>query len=263
MEYTRTKTLTGNIGVDGFNVVLTKEVKDRDGEVVDIDGISIDSYLKNPVLIDAHNINGSVVQTVLGRLKNITKTKDADGVKLLSGVAEFADTPNGNIARKLVEEGYLKTVSIGFGVLDYDAKDMRISKSELYETSLVSVPANVQATIGKSLKADERIEDAVVKRLKNYDYIKPVLKEYRNFIQDDGLRALLGYEPTGDELIDLKNIFDLIHLKLKAEDSGDSGEPTKPSENHDEPKAETITVTREELQNLVAASVEEVLQNLT
>lgn len=262
MEYTRTKTLTGNIGTDGFNVVLTKEVKDRDGEVVDIDGISIDSYIKNPVLIDAHNINGSVVQTVLGRLKNLTKTKDANGVKLLSGVAEFADTPNGNIARKLVEEGYLKTVSIGFGVLDYDAKDMRISKSELYETSLVSVPANVQATIGKSLKADERIEDAVVKRLKNYDYIKPVLKEYRNFVQDNDLRALLAYEPTGDELIDLKNIFDLIHLRLKAEDSGDSGEPAKPSQN-DAPKPETITITREELQSLVTASVEEVLQNLT
>lgn len=262
MKYTKTKTLTGDINLNGFKVVLTKEVQDRDGEVVDIDGISIDNYVKNPVLIDAHNITGSVTQTVLGRLKNVTKTKDVDGVKILSGTAEFADTPSGQIAKSLVENGFVKTVSIGFGVLDYDAKDMRISKSELYETSLVSVPANIQATIGKSLKEGEELDNVIVRRLKNYDYIKPVLKEYRNFVQDDLLRTMLGYEPTGDELIDLKNIFDLIYIRLKAEDGKDE-ELEKPSENHEEPKPETITITREQLQEMVQTSVDEVLQNLS
>lgn len=263
MEYTKTKTISGDISLDGFKVVLTKEIKDRDGEVVDVDGISIDNYTKNPILIDSHNIGGSVTSTVLGKLTNIKKEKDLDGVKMLSGTAEFAETPSGKIAKALVEGGFVKTVSIGFGVMDYDTKDMRISKSELYETSLVSVPSNIQATIGKSIKDGEKIENAIVKKLKNYSYIKPVLKEYRNFVQDDALRTMLGYEPTGDELIDLKNIFDLIHLRLKAED-GDAGEPEKPSENHEEkqPEVETVTVTTDQLMDMVRASVEQVLQEL-
>lgn len=258
------KSVYGDIG-DGFKVVLSKEIEDRDGEVVDIDGISIENYVKNPVLLDSHNIHGSVADNVLGRMSNINKTKDASGIKMLSGTAEFADTPSGKIARMLVENGFVKTVSIGFAVSEYDTSTNRISKSELYETSLVSVPANVQATIGKSLKDNEKLENVIEKRLKNYNYIKPVLKEYRGFVQDDALRTMLGYEPTGDELIDLKNIFDLINLRLKAEDGKEEQgeELVKPSENHEDPKSETITITKEELSAMMRDTVDEVLQNLT
>lgn len=270
--------------VDGVvKVALTKEITDRDGDIISVDGMDLSNYQKNPVVLDAHMMNGSVIDTMLGNMKNITKTTDERGIKMITGEIDFAPSPKGQIAKMLVEGGYAKTVSVGFGVNDYNAEMRTITRSELYEVSLVNVPANVEAQVIKSLKGDETVEGKLIKTLKNYDDIKPKIKQYRALIMNDDLCKKLGYEKTGDELVDLKNITDLMfkELEKKEDDNMDTDErnqsdekqetpenkeenpqdkdDSQASENKDEKKEddseEVIEPTTEELQDMVDEAI--------
>lgn len=225
----------------GVKAVLTKEMMDRDGEIVSINGIDIKNYKDNPVLIDAHDMNGSVVEKLLGRVNNLKKTTK-DGIKELVGELEFAPTPNGDIARKLVEGGFSRTLSIGFSVNDYDATTKTITKSELYETSLVIVPSNVGARIMKNFNPDNTA-DEMIKKLKNYEDIHPKIKEYRRLFMSDELAEILGYEKTGNELVDIKSVFDLIVDRIK------STEPQQ--EETPQEEEETPHMTADEIAKMV------------
>lgn len=194
---------------DAYRSILSKEVTDRDGEIVDIDGLDITNYLANPILVDAHNSNGSVVDNLIGKMNNIEKTT-IDGVKQLSGSIEFAPTERGQKAKQLVDGGFATTLSIGFGVNEYDYKASRILESELYETSLVMVPSNVGSKITKALEA--------------YSDIHPKIKQYRKLFMSKEITEPLGYEKTGDELTDIKNIYDLLVKKTTKRVSSDKQE---------------------------------------
>ena len=203
------KRIEGKLAKSGkkYPVTLSREIVDRDNEIISIDGMNIDNFKANPVLLDAHNMHGSVVDNVLGRVEDIRKTIDDAGVKVLQGILKFADTPRALIAKSLVDGGFVNTVSVGFNISDYDRKNAIATKSELYELSLVSVPANIGATIGaKGMKADE-IGGELVKKLKNYEEIHPTIKEYRKNFMSKELCELIGYEKTGDEANDIANIY--------------------------------------------------------
>jgi HK97 family phage prohead protease len=230
-------------------VTLSAEIMDRDGEVVDIDGLDLSNYKKNPVLLDAHNMYGSVIDTVLGRLENLKKVTE-DGIKKCKATLVFANTPRAQLAKMLVMDGYVKTVSIGFGVKGYDPDGNRITKSELYETSLVSVPANVGAMIGKSLKGME--DNEIVKKLRNYAEIHPKIKEYRRLFLGSEMLEKLGYTKGEDELIDIKSIYDLLLTKLEAPVEIEEKEEETPNP---EPEEKAPQYTQEEIDTMVAKAV--------
>jgi len=244
---------------DKFKTVISKEITDRDGEVVKVEGINTKNYESNPVLLDAHNMQGSVVTTVLGKVVNLIKTKAVDGVNELLGELVFANTPNAQMAKSLVQEGFVKTVSMGFGVRDYDHASKTINESELYEVSLVSVPANVGALIGKSFNIEQ--PNDLIKRLKNYQDIKPKIKEYRNFFLSKEITDLLGYEKTGNELIDMKAIYNSIIKELQEPEpivETQQEEPeaeTQPEEKQEE--TEVIRVTPQQLSEIIADAMRE------
>ena len=201
---------TGDKAIRG---ILTAETVDRDNEVVDIGGLDITNFLMNPVLVDSHNYRDSVVSRVLGKFTNVKK-ETRDGVKRLAGDIEFANTPSGQIAKHLVEDGFVSTLSIGFGVKEYDVETNRILKSELYECSLVAVPSNVSAQIMKSKGiSEEEVPTELEKILLNYKEIHPKIKEYRKLILED-LAKFVGFEPQGNELIDLQGLLDIIYTRL-------------------------------------------------
>lgn len=208
----------------GWKVVLTKEVYDRDREVVDVDGLDISNYLNNPILVDAHNAWGSVIENVLGRIDNVRKEKGMDGVKEVVGELVFADTTKGREAKILVEGGFVKTVSIGFGVKEYNLQERRIMTSELWECSLVAIPSNVAAQISKnkSFNADNSVADELTKVLNNYADIHPKIKEYRKVLFEDLAKAI-NYKATGDELFDLKTVVDTILEKLESSSTQNVG----------------------------------------
>ena len=264
-----------------MKMILTKEIYDRDGEMIDLDGMDIENFMNNPVLLDAHQMTGSVVSNVLGRVTKLKKTKDVDGVRILMGVPEFAPSPNGQIAKSLVENGFARTVSVGFGVKDYDHERRVITASELYEVSLVSVPSNVQAIISKGLKLKDAKEEVVAEKLEatlnNYKDIHSKIKQYRALFMADDIFSTLKVEKTGDEILDLKRLYDTLILRLKEVEN--QQEPEKPQEQVENPpseqveqaekaeqaesqpdkKEDLIYMTREELQDLVRQTIHDTL----
>lgn len=214
-----------------IKVVITKEIVDRYAEIVKVDGLDLKNYKKNPVFIDAHASTGSVVDKALGILKNITKEKDKDGIKMITAEIDFAPTPNGQLAKELFEGGYVSTVSIGFRIMPkgYDMESRTITKSELIEVSAVLVPANTAAQVIKAFKIDGgdgeksiRLKNALMAHFAN----KPALKAYRKLLLGDELCNQLGYTKTGVELTDIENVFAL--LKEKALEPKAETPPVKP-----------------------------------
>lgn len=230
----------------GYTVTLSKELPDRDAEIVMIDGVDLENFKSNPVLLDAHNMGGSVVDNVLGRVVNPRKEISEDGVKALVGELEFASTPRALIAKSLVDGGFVKTTSIGFRHGGVDRKSGKIEESELYELSLVSVPANVYATIQSKGVKDEEIGAELVKKLKNYEDIKPILKKYRKLFMSKEFIESLGYVKTGDEDKDIEAVFEETTAKLDNQQENPVEEET-PQENPDE-----ILVSSADLRELIS-----------
>jgi HK97 family phage prohead protease len=74
-------------------------------------------------------------------------------------------------AAQLVEEGILKAFSVGFIPREYDAKNPSvITKAELLEISLVSIPANPEAII-------------TAKSMENNGLVKQLVKEYNHCLK--------------------------------------------------------------------------------
>lgn len=118
-------------------------------EVLRMSGVNLDRYSRNPVVLDTHN--RSEVGAVVGRA-----SMEVDGDRLISRIT-FANTDRAAQARQLVEDGFLRAVSVGFiprkvqnlraGEAEGDAEGpCRIVREwELMELSLVPVPADAEA----------------------------------------------------------------------------------------------------------------------
>jgi len=183
-------------------VVASKEVVDRYGDIVKISGIDVNAYLKNPVVPWAHNYGGLPVAKAVA----ISITGDEIIIKMqfpTKEVYEFADT-----VFKLFTQGYLSAVSIGFipikEAFDSELKANVIEKSELLEVSVVPVPANPEAlakVYSEVVKSGEKKE--VIKK-ETEKYNKIVLKRYRKY--QVLLRDILEIEATDDEIETLDDI---------------------------------------------------------
>lgn len=241
---------------------LTKEIKDRDGEIVLVDGIEYPKGDMGIPLLDAHRMRESVVDNVLGKVYNIRK-KSVDGVKMLVGEINFAPTPQGDIAKRLVEDGYVDSVSIGFLVKEYDPSTATITKSEVYELSLVSVPANPEARIqiSKSLKNVDDLSK-LEKTFKHYDEIRLKIKEYRNLFMSDDLFAKLSIEKSGDELIDMKNVYDAIINGINLQVNIVNSDPTEAENLLPQAENQQTKITKDDIEKAVNLFLFKYLQNL-
>lgn len=131
-----------------YSMVISKEVPDRDGDVVVLSGMDATAYRKNPVVLVDHDYR---VESIVGKTVSI----ETVGTELVAKFV-FCDTEYGLLAKSLYEAGFLKTSSIGFILKERDPNDRgRITKWELLEWSLVAVPCNRDALSldGKALYA--------------------------------------------------------------------------------------------------------------
>lgn len=143
MLYTkgRVKELDGDI----FTAIASSEVVDRQGEVIEQKGWDIKNYKDNPILLYMHDHTkpiGKATRVWIDKAVNQLKFKGQ-----LSNATEW-----GRAAQQLMSEGILNSFSVGFQTQEMEGN--RITKAELHEISLVSVPANPQARlqIAKSLE---------------------------------------------------------------------------------------------------------------
>jgi HK97 family phage prohead protease len=152
------KTHAATDAPEGMEFVLSDSSVDRMGDVIQSDGWDLANFKSNPIALFNHNKDA-----IAGRWHNL---RVANGE--LRGHLELA--PKGISARidelrGLVEAGILKAVSVGFRPIKKELLDeradpffgpFRFLKSELVETSLVSVPANPNAlAVAKSLNISD------------------------------------------------------------------------------------------------------------
>ncbi|KKM79449.1 hypothetical protein LCGC14_1349820 [marine sediment metagenome] len=122
------------------SVLASTEDTDRDMEVIKQDGIDLTHFLKNPVILFAHNYSAPPIGKAIS-----AKVTDA-GLQVDIKFASKKANPLGPQIRQLMKEGILKAVSIGFIPKERDENDPKIiSKSEMLELSVVPVPANPHA----------------------------------------------------------------------------------------------------------------------
>jgi HK97 family phage major capsid protein/HK97 family phage prohead protease len=138
---------------DPYEFVLSSSIVDRVGDIVDVSGIDVADFRKNPIALFGHDHSRPIgvwedVAVRGGQLVGKLKLAAA-------GTSQFIDE-----LRSLVEQGILRAVSIGFSVKEAvrlkDTGGYRFVKTALHEVSLVSVPAN-QAALrirGMNLSSD-------------------------------------------------------------------------------------------------------------
>ena len=131
--------------IKGF---ATVEVIDRDGDKILLNGVEWDNYIKTGgVLLFNH-----LLDRIVGKVISIARKNNG-----LEIVAEVFDEE----IKKLIEKGVLKSFSVRGKVLDdnYDAEARVIKRLELYEISIVTIPANPEAIfeiIEKSTAGEEK-----------------------------------------------------------------------------------------------------------
>lgn len=154
MESLATKTLYVEKDLSGIHTKYrftgTAEVVDRDGEIVKADGLGIDDFVKNPVVLWSHDLRAEPIGRVVGVEQDVANKRVYFDII-------FAPTEDGKRIEKLVETGFLKAVSIGFVVDDYEFDEdvVTFTKTRMHEISLCSVPANQEALVHDSKSVEE------------------------------------------------------------------------------------------------------------
>ena len=137
---------------------------DRDNDIIDIKGMNLKNFKSNSVFLWSHNSS----LPPIGKAESVSKTKD--GLKFKLKFAEPDINPQADTIFKLYKGGYLNAFSVGFAP-DWEAASYNekrggfdFPKSELLEISAVSVPANQNALIQRS------IEEGAIDELEANDF---------------------------------------------------------------------------------------------
>ena len=150
---------TKDLGERRVLFTISKEVIDRDGDILRANGCDLTNYLKNKVFLGFHNSR----DFPLGKTEDIWI--EADRVKAIvyfPTIEELSSDPN-NASEKAklcdfcyhcYKTGMLNAVSVGFIPLEWVETEngFDIQKWELLEFSAVAVPAN-QDAIAEAVKS--------------------------------------------------------------------------------------------------------------
>lgn len=146
-----------------FKVVASTDSIDREGEIIEQGGWELDNYMKNPVILWAHDIQSLPIGKA-------TSVKVEGDELIIEGIfAEKEGNPMAENVYQLFKAGIQTAVSVGFIPLEREGSV--ITKAELLELSFVPVPANPEAharAIAKGLDESlfaksTKVEDKAVK----------------------------------------------------------------------------------------------------
>ncbi|WP_368894174.1 phage major capsid protein [Kluyvera ascorbata] len=104
---------------------------------------------------DRDNLIGAVVEAHM----------DADRVG--RATLKISNVGLGNTMWGMIQEGILSHISIGYNIYDYrmDGNNIIVTDFEIYEISLVTVPADETVGIGRALGGDEQIREVLESEL--------------------------------------------------------------------------------------------------
>ena len=140
----------GSVNIKGY---ASTNDTDRAGDVIDKEAWEkggLDNFSNNPIILFNHDYNRPI-----GRATGLET--DDRWLKLTANISKSA----GDVTN-LVKEGILRAFSVGFRVKDADyieeTDGLKISDAELFEISVVSVPANQAATFSVAKSFDTQSE---------------------------------------------------------------------------------------------------------
>lgn len=152
-------TITEDMGNRTVRFTISKEVVDRDGDILRASGVDFTNYMKNPVFLSFHNSR----EFPLGKVTRFWV--EGNSVKAdvyFPTIEELSTNPEqASEKAKLVDftyncykTGMLNAVSVGFIPLEWIETEngFDILKWELLEFSAVAVPAN-QDAIAEAVKS--------------------------------------------------------------------------------------------------------------
>ena len=150
---------TEDIGERSVLFTISKEVVDRDGDILRASGVDFSNYMKNPVFLSFHNSR----EFPLGKVTKFwVEGNEVKAIVYFPTLEELSTDPNNASEKaKLVDftyhcykTGMLNAVSVGFIPLEWVETEngFDILKWELLEFSAVAVPAN-QDAIAEAVKS--------------------------------------------------------------------------------------------------------------
>ena len=161
--------ITEDLGDRSVQFTISKEVVDRDGDILRAGGVDFSNYMKNPVFLSFHNSR----EFPLGKVTKFWVEGNAvKAIVYFPTIEELSSDPAlASEKAKLVDftyhcykTGMLNAVSVGFIPIEWkETKDgYDILRWELLEFSAVAVPAN-QDAIAEAVKSfgDEFAKDFV------------------------------------------------------------------------------------------------------
>lgn len=148
-----------DLGERSVQFTISKEVTDRDGDILRAGGVDFTNYMKNPVFLSFHNSR----EFPLGKVTKFwVEGNSVKAIVYFPTLEELSTDPaQASEKAKLVDftyhcykTGMLNAVSVGFIPLEWtETKDgYDITKWELLEFSAVAVPAN-QDAIAEAVKS--------------------------------------------------------------------------------------------------------------
>lgn len=140
----------GSVNIKGY---ASTNDTDRAGDVINKEAWEkggLDNFTNNPIILFNHDYNKPI-----GRATSLET--DEKGLKITANLSKSA----GDVTN-LVKEGILRAFSVGFRVKDADYMESGdgylIKDAELFEVSVVSVPANQAATFSVAKSFDTQSE---------------------------------------------------------------------------------------------------------
>lgn len=162
--------ITEDLGDRCVQFTISKEVEDRDGDILRANGVDFTNYMKNPVFLSFHNSR----EFPLGKVTKFwVEGNSVKAIVYFPTLEELSSNPElASEKAKLVDftyhcykTGMLNAVSVGFIPHEWTENEngYDILKWELLEFSAVAVPAN---------------QDAIAEAVKSFGLDKSVIKEY-------------------------------------------------------------------------------------
>lgn len=162
------------LGEGEVEFVVSTNAWDAHGERIDVDGISLKDFKKNPVVLWGHDgFNLPIAKA--------TKVWKESG-KLMARAKFYLKDDFSHKVYDYIVDGFLNAVSIGGMVEEWANDGLTISKLNMKEFSVVSVPANPEAlTSSKSLDQEQVTE---LHALANH-YARKMLSKGNDSLVDD------------------------------------------------------------------------------
>lgn len=170
--------MTEDIGERTVRFTISKEVVDRDGDILVAEGVDFSNYMKNPVFCGFHNTR----DFPLGKVTKFWVEGNSVKADVYFPTIEELSSDLNNVSEKakLVDftyncykTGMLNAVSVGFIAKSYEpikeTGGVKVLEWELLEFSAVAVPAN-QDAIAQAVKSfgDENAKEMIdpIERIK-------------------------------------------------------------------------------------------------